>query len=73
MLTYLNIKLSVNIRKVMVRIIKLMIRKSNSGKKYYRYTIPISNEIFGKAGFKETDNFTIDAKNKRVIIRRTHK
>lgn len=53
----------------MVKIIKLMIRKSNSGKKYYRYTIPISNEIFEKAGFKETNDFIIEAKNKKVLIK----
>jgi hypothetical protein len=69
MLTYLNISLSVNIRWLMVKVIKLMIRKSNSGKKYYRYTMPISNELFEKAGFKETDNFVVESKNKKLIIK----
>lgn len=69
MLTYLNIKLSVNIRLIMVKVIKLMIRKSDSGKKYYRYTIPISNELFEKAKFKETDEFILESKNKKIIIK----
>ncbi len=70
MLTYLNISLSVNIHLLMVKVIKLMIRKSNSGKKYYRYTIPISNEIFDKAGFKETDEFVISPKNRKIEIKK---
>jgi hypothetical protein len=52
----------------MVRIIKLMIRKSNSGKKYYRYTIPISNELFKKAGFNEMKEFVLESKRKRITI-----
>ncbi|MBI2547534.1 MAG: hypothetical protein HYW23_03750 [Candidatus Aenigmarchaeota archaeon] len=52
----------------MVKIIKLMIRKSDSGKKYYRYTIPISNELFEKAGFNETNDFILESKTKKIII-----
>lgn len=70
MLTYLYINLSVNIHLLMVKVIKLMIRKSNSGKKYYRYTIPISNEIFDKAGFKETDEFVLYPKNRKIEIKK---
>ena len=54
----------------MVKVIKLMIRKSKSGKKYYRITIPVANEIFEKAGFKENDEFILDAKKELLIIRK---
>jgi hypothetical protein len=54
----------------MVRIIKLMIRKSKSGKKYYRITIPISNEIFEKAGFNPENEFELEAKKGKIIIKK---
>ena len=56
----------------MVKIIKLMIRKSpKTGKKYYRIALPISNELFEKAGFKEGDTFKIGAKKGKIIITKT--
>ena len=54
----------------MVKVIKLMIRKSKKGKKYYRYTIPISNELFNHAGFDEKDDFKIEAEKGKIIIKR---
>lgn len=54
----------------MVRIIKLMIRKSKSGKKYYRITIPISNELFEKAGFDLKNEFELEAKEGKIIIKK---
>jgi len=54
----------------MVKVIKLMIRKSKSGKRYYRITIPIANEIFEKAGFKENDEFEITSRNGTVVIKK---
>ena len=54
----------------MVRVIKLMIRKSKSGKKYYRITIPISNELFEKAGFDLKNEFELEAKKGEIIIKK---
>ena len=54
----------------MVRVIKLMIRKSKSGKKYYRIAIPIAKKIFEQAGFKETDEFLLETKKGKIIIRK---
>lgn len=70
MLTYSNINLSVNILKSMVKIIKLMIRKSKSGKKYYRIVIPISNEIFEEAGFKDNDEFELNGRKDLITIKK---
>ena len=54
----------------MVRVIKLMIRKSKSGKKYYRITIPISNELFEKTGFDLKNEFELEAKDGKIIIKK---
>ena len=70
MLTYLNINLSVNILEAMVKVIRLMIRKSTSGKKYYRITIPISNELFERAGFDLKNEFELEAKKGEIIIKK---
>ena len=69
MLTYSDINLSVNIRKSMVKVIKLMIRKSKkTGKKYYRIAIPIANEIFEKASFNENNEFKLSARKGSITI-----
>ena len=68
MLTYSDINLSVNILRLMVKVIKLMIRKSKSGKKYYRYTIPVANEIFQKAEFHESNDLKLSARKGRITI-----
>lgn len=70
MLTYLYLNFSVNILSIMVKIIKLMIRKSKSGKKYYRIVIPIANKIFREAGFKEADEFILESKKGKIIIKK---
>ena len=54
----------------MVHVIKLMIRKSKSGKKYYRVTIPISNKIFDKAGFNLKNEFKLEAERGRITIKK---
>lgn len=58
----------------MVKVIKLMIRKSKkTGKRYYRITIPIANEIFEKSRFNIKGEFEISAKKKRIIIKEKKK
>jgi hypothetical protein len=69
MLTYLDINLPVNILLTMVKVIKLMIRKSKAGKKYYRITIPIANEIFDKAEFNIKTEFELIARKGFIKIK----
>ncbi|MFH1825131.1 MAG: hypothetical protein ABH873_07925 [Candidatus Firestonebacteria bacterium] len=57
----------------MVKVIKLMIRKSKKGKKYYRYTIPISNELFNEAGFDENDDFKLEAEKGKILVKKGKK
>ena len=55
----------------MVRIIKLMIRKSKSGKKYYRITIPIANEVFEKSkefGVDYSQGFFIGKPTQSILV-----
>jgi len=47
-----------------------MIKKSKSGKKYYRIAIPIARKIFKKAGFKESDEFVLEGRRGKIIIKK---